>query len=598
MINVFYEISGEVFRMICHDDDGEWLISYDTPSTPVFVSNEALLDYRRVEPPKEYVSNIERGDCISQPQRVRLEMIQPLLEDDKCIYDRNHRNTLCQDISEKNNTTKKRILRLYYKYLAKKTLIESKNLSATDELKYEHYKWAIKTYYYSAKKLSLRMTYDMMLLKKYMDADGKLKSDIPTWDSFRHFFYDNNYNKISQKSISRNGLSSYQREERPLFGSAMSWKDKIGHYQIDATDADIYIVSRFDSSIVIGRPNIFMAVDTITQLIAGIYVGLESDESAAIACIANAAEDKVEFCERYGIEIKKEQWPSTGIPGSIITDQGKEFMGSRVEELCYKYGMEIETLPPFRPDEKSLVEKMFDILQTRYKPLLRGKGVIEADAKERWAIDYREQAILNLDEFIKVIINCVLYINSGRLLENYIPSSEIIRNNIPLVPANLWCWFDINNRTAVMPVNKQDIYLMSLKRKDCKINRKGIYHNGFWYKNLSISRILETVKSNVKIAYDMNNISFIYLILDGEYIKFDLADHYTQYNNLNMTECEIVKSTIREQKKKFEQVQTQSRVNLLKNIKAIIKEADKTPKLKQNGVEIRKNREEEKGKFS
>ena len=120
----------------------------------------------------------------------------------------------------------------------------------------------------------------------------------------------------------------------------------------------------------------------------------------------------------------------------------------------------------------------------------------------------------------------------------------------------------------------------------CRIINNFVIHNGFWYKNLSISRILETVKSNVKIAYDMNNISFIYLILDGEYIKFDLADHYTQYNNLNMTECEIVKSTIREQKKKFEQVQTQSRVNLLKNIKAIIKEADKTPKLKQNGVEV------------
>ncbi|MFR2827202.1 MAG: hypothetical protein ACLTCQ_23500 [Enterocloster bolteae] len=50
----------------------------------------------------------------------------------------------------------------------------------------------------------------------------------------------------------------------------MRWKDRVGAFQMDATEADIYLVSRFDRSVVVGRPSIYMAVDTATQLAAGI----------------------------------------------------------------------------------------------------------------------------------------------------------------------------------------------------------------------------------------------------------------------------------------------------------------------------------------
>jgi hypothetical protein len=137
-------------------------------------------------------------------------------------------------------------------------------------------------------------------------------------------------------------------------------------YQMDATQADIYLVSRHDRSRVIGRPYIYLAVDTATQLIAGLYVGLECDESAVMLCLANAAQNKVEYCREYGIEIDPAQWPNRGLPHEIITDKGSEFFGSGMQELCQKYGVEVQSLPPFRPDGKGLVEKSFDLIQKRY----------------------------------------------------------------------------------------------------------------------------------------------------------------------------------------------------------------------------------------
>jgi len=170
---------------------------------------------------------------------------------------------------------------------------------------------------------------------------------------------------------------------------------------MDATQEDIYLVSHLDRGIVIGRPNIYLAVDTATQLITGLYVGLESDETAVMKCLECAAMDKVEFCKKFGVVINAEQWPNTGLPTGIVTDKGREFFGPRMEELRQHYGVEVETLPPFRPDRKGLVEKAFDLLQQRYKSLLRGKGVIEPDAQERWSVDYRSQAVLDLEQYSK-----------------------------------------------------------------------------------------------------------------------------------------------------------------------------------------------------
>nr|WP_236946069.1 hypothetical protein [Enterocloster clostridioformis] len=228
--------------------------------------------------------------------------------------DKQVRNEKIKEIAEREETTVKRIQKLYFRHLAGRSLVEERKLPEKQETQEQKdFRWAVDTFYYSAKKMSLRSAYDMMLLSRYTNADGRLMENHPSWHCFRHYFYEGGYNVKSRSTIARNGLTDYQRNKRPLFGSAMSWRDKIGAFQMDATQADIYLVSSVDKSAVIGRPNIYMAVDTTTQLIAGIYVGLDAGEQAVINCLANAATDKVEFCQKYGIDIKPNEWPNTGI---------------------------------------------------------------------------------------------------------------------------------------------------------------------------------------------------------------------------------------------------------------------------------------------
>lgn len=587
---MFIDVAGEVFKVVFKTLSGAWIISYENPCTPKFVSEQDLKTYPRIEPPQEYLKDLDRQKNPREGQMRRQELIAELINSEIYIIDKQARNQKIKEIAEREGTTVKRIQKLYFRNLAGRLLVEERKLlekSETQEQK--DFRWAIDTFYYSAKKMSLRSAYDMMLLSRYTDSDGCLMNFYPSWHSFRHYFYDGGYNMKSRSTISRNGLTDYQRNKRPLFGSAMGWKDKIGTFQMDATQADIYLVSRLDKSAVIGRPNIYMAVDTATQLIAGIYIGLDAGEQAVINCLANAATDKVEFCKQFGIDIKLDEWPNTGLPGEIITDKGKEFIGSRMEELAMKYGIDFESLPPFRPDGKSLVEKSFDLIQQKYKPTLRGKGVIESDAQERWAVDYRSQAVLTLEDFTKVIIHCVLYLNSCR----FIKDCQV--REVSHVASELWKWYDSQGDSIVIPVSGERLYQFGLPRKSATLSRKGINNQGLWYTGAEFKKLLERKKvgDTIQIAYDPDNVSRVYLIDGMEYIPFELASYCQKYVGASQAEYKIEKNKHKANSKELEHLDTEGRIKVLQNIQSIVSDAECVDKGKIDGAIIQNNRRSE-----
>ena len=585
---MFYEISGERFREVFKCEDGSWLVSFDHPLEPRFVIKEDMERLTRILPPAEYVRNKEKEPTMGQ--RKRIELLEGIVDDPECIMDRDKRNEKIRESAKENHTTVRRLQMLYYRALAGRPLVEERVLPPKEEtLEQKNFSWAIEEFYFSAKKMSLKSAYDLMLLSRYTDQDGRLMDCAPSWYSFRHYFYGKNYHRKSRNTIARNGLSDYQRNKRPLFGSACEWKNRIGAYQMDATQADIYLVSRLDRKAVIGRPNIYLAVDTATQLIAGVYVGLEAGESAFIKCLANAAMDKVAFCRSFGIEIDKNEWPSEGLPGEIITDKGREFIGSRMEELAMKYGIEFESLPPFRPDGKGLVEKAFDLIQQKYKPLLRGKGVIEPDAQERWAVDYRSQAALTLEEFTKVVIHCVLYLNSSRMIEN-------CRNkDTEPTAASLWMWQEQQGKSMMVPIEAEELYLFGLPRKTITLSRKGIHHQGLMYVSAGCKRLLEKTKASGKfqIAYDPEDVSHVYLVDGMEYHPFQLSEAYRQYAGATESEYQMEreqhKGSIREAKRK----DTEGRLKMIRDIQEIVGQTECIGKDTISQESIQKNRRRE-----
>ena len=572
------------------------MICFDQPAAPFYISKSAMRNYQRIPTPDSVITGITVSKTKTPAIEKRLTLIAPLTEDESCVIDGDQRRRLAEQQAEANHTTLRRILRLYYRFLAWGS-VEGPPKQCKSRLEVrrrKQYDEAIEAYYFSSAKRSLRDAYDCMLLAHYMDEDGKLMEGYPSWYSFRQYYYRQGRQKGSRKWIARNGLSSYQRDGRLHYGAGVAWKDKIGYYQMDATQGDIYLVSRFDPSLVVGRPYIYLAVDTVTELIAGFHIGLTAGETAVAACLVHAACDKVAYCASYGIEIRPEQWPSRGIAGGIITDKGREFCGQRMDELCIRYGLERESLPPFRPDHKGLVEKTFDLIQQRYKATLRGKGVIEPDAMERWATDYRSQAVLTLDDYTKILIHIVLYLN-GRVLQNYPLTLEMLTDQVEPSPASLWCWYSKMGRSVLMDVDDEELSCAALPRDEARVTRRGIVFRGMTYADPGLHDLLEQLRGcKVTVAYSPQTTSRIYLIHERNYYPLPLSPASSRYQGLCEEELVAYQNLEKERVNRMRPRETEARLQMLEQTRSIAAAKKQEAKGRRlNDQVIQENREQE-----
>ena len=536
----FVERNGELFKVLVLEGPGAWLISHDSPASPFFVGD--MDAYQHTLPPSA------QGGELSAAGQKRLELIQPLLDaGDAAVMDKQYRLNVAKDIAERYSTTHRTVLKLFYRYLATGQLLSPKARAPSTNPDFD---WAIRTFYFTAKKLSLRSAYEMMLLQRYTDFEGNLAPIHPSFGSFRAYFYSRNYHKSPRKIIARDGLTHFQRNCQPAFGSASEWRKSPGSYQMDATEADIYLLSPGGEPF---RPYIYLAVDSATQLIAGAWAGVTCDESAVMRCLENACRDKVEWCEQHGVVIDPEQWPSHGLPYEVITDKGREFCGARMQELCRRYGVELIAQAPFRPDRKGLVEKAFNLLQERFKPLLRGKGVIEPDAQERWAVDYRNQATLTLEDFIQVLIHCIVYLNSGRTLSS------------GCTPAQLWQ----SSTPQLLDVDANSLYLMSLPRAAAKLTRKGLRVNGILYVPTDMDGLF--LADTCSLSYDPANLSRVYLAEHD--FRPCMAAPGQGVEEQSLSDYQATQEGRRAMLREAEGVATSASINCLRAIQGVIERA-------------------------
>lgn len=116
-----------------------------------------------------------------------------------------------------------------------------------------------------------------------------------------------------------------------------------------------------------------------------------------------------------------------------------------------------------------LLEKFFDLIQETYKKHLKGKGVIEPDYQERGAHDYRKDACLTMVDFEKIILHCMIYYNSKRIIENFPYTEATIANNVKPYASCIWEWSKSQIGANLISVDSRELILTLLPRT------KGVY---------------------------------------------------------------------------------------------------------------------------
>lgn len=540
---IYYQRDSQIYRKLIQINDDIWIINVNGKTAPTPINKETLNQFTII--PADTILDLDEQQNQETPAiQKRFKLIRSLTEDTTYIIDKPKRLALAKRIAKENNISIRTVLRYFFTYLArgKAGLAPAKRKTEPQPITgdQKNIEKALNLYFYSPNRMTLHMAYEMMLLDYYKTPEGQLNPEHPSYNQFRYFFRKHrNYKK---EVVARQGIGDFQKNKRPLTGSGNSGIDYIGLYEIDATVADIYLVSRYDRK-PIGRPYVYMAIDVASRLITGIYVGLEGGSNAVLSCISNAAMDKTEFCQQYGIDIRREQWPAQGLPNRICTDRGNDFTSDIVKSLCETYQIEIISLPPYRPDLKGYIEKAFDCLQKRYKPLLHGMGVIEDTATGNGAPDYYAQACLDLDEFTKILIECVLYYNTSNVLNDFKRTPEMSLDKVRPFAAEVWTWYEQKGRAEITKVNGQALHLMLLPKAKARFTRFGLQFQWLYYTNKTMEDqfvIRAGTQSEVTVAYDKTDNSVIYLIQDMEYVPFELTLASKRYHGLTESEMKVL----------------------------------------------------------
>ena len=592
--NELYRNNNSIIRVLEAKNNTVFVIDCINKTMPQWIGISFFKDWERCsEKTLQEITNIKLQDIKTvSPEdfkvaHQRYTMIAPVI---MVLSDQDKKNEMIELISTNEKISKqtlRKYLCLYLVYQDVSVLIpKTKNTDKQLSQDEKNIRWALNKFYFSFYKHSLKTAYTMMLKAKYCDINGELISEYPTFHQFRYF-----YRKYKTKQtcyISRNGLTNYQRNNRPLLGDGIQEYAKApGVGMLDSTICDIYLIN--DAKEIIGRPILTVCIDAYSSLCCGYALTLEGGMYSVRQLMLNVISDKQEWCKEHNISIQKEEWDSSKCPGILVTDQGTEYTSSTFEQLT-ELGIKIVNLPVYRPELKGSVEKFFSIIQDLFRPYLKGKGIINPDFQERGAHDYRKDACLTMQQFEKILIQCILFYNSKRVIKNFPYTDEMLKNKIQPYANTIYQYGLFLECANLIPLNKEQIVLTLMPRTTAKFTRIGLIVNNVRYKNKSFS---EQYLSNKEatVAYNPDDSGYVWLIENGNYIKFDLIE--SRYKDKNFEEIKEMEASKKDIIRSATSNDLQARISLGTYIETIANNSNRSNSNLQN-IENNKIKEKQK----
>ena len=494
----------------------------------------------------------------------RYTLIAPIL---RLLPDEKMKCEMISSIASNENVSKQTVRKYLCLYLAFQSIAilapkdKDSDTSLTKDEK--NMRWALNKFYFSYQKHSLNTAYTMMLKAKYCDGNGELLEEYPTFNQFRYFYRKRKNNQTYY--ISRNGLTNYQRNNRPLLGDGVQEFAKApGMGMLDATICDIYLVNEYGG--IVGRPILTACLDAYSSLCCGYALTWEGGMYSLRQLMLNVVTDKQELCKKHGIHINPQEWDSSMCPGVLVTDQGTEYVSSCFEQIA-ELGIKVVNLPVYRPELKGTVEKFFSIIQDLFRPYLKGRGLIEQDFQERGAHDYRKDACLTLEQFEKVLIRCILYYNSQRIIENFPYTEDMLKNKVAPYASEIFAYGMNLDGANLVKVDKRQLVLTLLPRTTGKFTRSGLIVNHVRYKNTNYAEKYLS-GGNVTVAYNPDASSSVWLVDRGTFVEFTLIEN--RYKNKSFSEIEVMQTQKKKIVKSEEASNIQAKINLVSHIEAIV----------------------------
>lgn len=428
------------------------------------------------------------------------------------------------------------------------------------------FKKALKKYYLKESGLTLVKTYDNLLKDSYSkeiklaEANGTPPL-VPTKKQFTYW----RTKLFSKEQIikQRTSENDYLRNKRAALGSITDRSYLPGaHFEIDATVADVHIVSELRPQYVLGRPTIYIVADRASRIIVGAHVSLyHASWRAARQALANSFLPKSTYCQSFGVDIEDSEWPCAHIPKELVCDNG-EMIGVQPKKVLTPM-TQLSFTPPYRPDCKGVVEKRFDIINKEVLHELL--GTTRGGQVVRGSRDPRKDAIYTLKEVTVEIIKAVMEHNRSILDGLAFSSPLLIENDLSPTPLNYWKIHLAKHRHELQSANSDEVIARLLPSAEVSMTRSGIYFNGMYYSCAEVEELnLASVARSsgrwrLEARIDENTTNYIYVRLDKNraFIRCNLLPRSRMLADKSMYESNVIQDWL-DTKKELTPISTTS----------------------------------------
>lgn len=462
----------------------------------------------------------------------------------------------------------------------------------------------LKKYHFKPSGVTLAKAYRILLSENYSEElrFAEASSRVPHIPSEKQFRYWSKqlFSKL-ERIKSRATENDYLRNKRGTIASVIHDSNTPGtHFEIDATVADVHIISQLGSQNILGRPTIYIVADRASRMIVGMHVSLyHASWRAARQALANCFLPKSEYCKEFGIEISDYEWPCHHAPQELVCDNG-EMIGTKPKESLNPLTKLVFT-PPYRPDCKGVVEKRFDILN---KSVLHDLlGTTKGGAVVRGSRDPRKDAVFTLREVTAELIKAVLEHNNSLLKDLAYSTPLLVENDLSPTPLNYWKIHVERHKHSLVSVASNDVIAQILPPSEGSVTQYGVHYNGLYYtcsevEKLSLTSIARASGQwRVELRIDENTTNYIYARLDKVFVRCELTKRSRLFRDKSMIESDFMQDWF-ESKKEHSPINVSSIDNhihqkkVIKNAVKRSKESSKKP-FSEKTKNVRRNRNNE-----
>lgn len=338
---------------------------------------------------------------------------------------------------------------------------------------------------------------------------------VPTVDQFRYWYHKQ---RDAEDSLKRKeGARRFPLRRRPVLDLATDLASGPGSlYQIDATGADLHLLSRWAPLALIGRPVLYLVRDSFPgAVVTGVHLALDGPNwMGASMALQHSVTDKVAFCAKFGITITEDDWPCRHIPAAVLGDRG-EMLAGHADHVANVFKTRVSNAPPHRPDWKPIVERFFKTLNDE---VIHWQPGAVHHARERGDPDYRLEAKLTLYDFWRVIIFAILHYNRHHRWHGALPSGFATPDGASPTPLELWRW-GVRHRSGHLRVADPEwARVQLLPGAQARVTRRGLLLHGLYYdcptaraEGWFVDDPSKRGSAYVHVAYDPRDVAAVFL---------------------------------------------------------------------------------------